>query len=151
MGYTHYYRGWLTLNEERIEDIQRIIDASGIQIAGPNGVGQPELEAGDHFALNGAGEEMYEIFSLVNGVNHSGGIDSFCKTGRMPYDVVVCAILLRAANRSKLVVESDGDWNDPEEWVPARQLYFDVFGEEATKPKLLRAGSPAVELELELV
>jgi hypothetical protein len=144
MGYTHYYRGWLTLNEALIEDIKRIIDASGVQIAGPNGVGLPELVAGEGISLNGAGEEMHETFSLVHGVNHTG-IESFCKTAREPYDLVVCTILLRASNRSKLVVQSDGDWNN-EEWVAARELYLDIFGEEARKPKHLREATPAPQL-----
>jgi hypothetical protein len=47
-----------------------------------------------------------------------------------PYDVVVCAILLRATlTIPSFVIESDGEW-DQAEWANARNLYTSVFGED---------------------
>lgn len=141
MGYTHSFRGWLTISEQFIEDTQRIIDASGVEICGSWGIGEPELEAGVSISLNGSriNDEGHESLNLVHGVNHTMG--SFCKTARKGYDVVVATVLLRAATVSRtFVVESDGDWNE-DEWLAARTLYYNVFGAEASKPKHMRANS----------
>lgn len=141
MGYTHYFRGWLTISEQLIEDTHRIIDASGVEICGGWGVGEPELEAGAVINLNGSriNDEWHESLNLVHGVNHTMG--SFCKTARKAYDVVVATVLLRAATVSRnFVVQSDGDWNE-EEWIEARTLYYNVFGAEAPKPKHMRANT----------
>lgn len=150
MGYTHYWSGWLTVSAELIEDVQRLIDASGIAIADGQGSGQPVLLERDHIALNGFGEEGHETLWLEHGVNHKSA-GSFCKTARKPYDRVVAAVLLRAEWRSqRFYIRSDGDWNE-EEWVAARQLYFDVFDEVPAKPKDLSANTryfPPVGLQV---
>lgn len=131
MGYTHYFRGYLLLNEELLEDVKRIIKASGVPIRGWDGTGDPVIDE-DEIVLNGDAEtdEDHETFSLVNGVNHS----NFCKTARKDYDVVVTTILLRASHYSKrFKVESDG-YFDPD-WDDARVLYARLFGEDAVKPE----------------
>lgn len=141
MGYTHYFRGWLTISEQLIEDVQNIIDASGVEICDSWGEGQPELLEGELISLNGSrvNEEWHESLNLVHGVNHTMG--SFCKTARKAYDVVVATVLLRAATVSRnFVVQSDGDWNE-EEWLAARTLYYNVFGSEAPMPKHMRANA----------
>jgi len=131
MGYTHYFRGYLLLNDELLEDVKRIIKASGVKIGDGLGEGEPIIDA-DEIVLNGdaATDEDYETFSLVNGVNHS----NFCKTARKEYDVVVTAILLRASHYSKrFKVQSDGYFDS--DWADGRALYSRVFGEEAVKPE----------------
>jgi len=134
MGYTHYYRGWVTLSESLVDDIRRIATASGVRLNDYDGTGEPVFEPENMVRLNGcaADEADYETFTLVHGVNHS---DSLCKTGRRPYDVVVATILLRASIRSRrFKIKSDGEWNE-DEWQAARGLYFAVFGELPNKPE----------------
>ncbi len=108
MGYTHYWRGWVTLSDSFITDVQAIIEQSGVTIAGWDGEGEPTL-TNEEIRLNGSvvGDNDHETFLLINGVNRS---TSFCKTAHKPYDIVVAAILLRAANLNKgFKVESDGN------------------------------------------
>ena len=66
-----------------------------------------------------------------------GDSDDFCKTARMPYDKVVTAILIRAAQllgdeymdkSGRREIRSDGDW---EEWDEGRQLVKKVFPNDA--------------------
>jgi hypothetical protein len=59
---------------------------------------------------------------------------SYCKTAQKPYDVVVCALLMRA----KLIfgdgieIRSDGDFDT--DWARARTLYLLAYGESAASP-----------------
>jgi len=54
-----------------------------------------------------------------------GGYFSFCKTRRLPYDLLVCAVLILLKHHfPKSEVSSDGDYSD---WVPAREWYQSVF------------------------
>lgn len=131
MGYTHYYRGWVTLNADFLEEVQQIIDNSDADIRDWNGFGLPKLTK-DEIRLNGTDEDdnSHETFVLVNGVNHS---TSFCKTNLKPYDEVVGAILLRASYHNKAFkIKNDGDW--VKDWQLARALYFETFGVEAERP-----------------
>jgi hypothetical protein len=140
MGYTHYWRGWVGLSDWFQNEIHAIIDASGVDIAGGDGTGLPIIDEVD-LVLNGSksNDEDYETFVLEHGVNHGG----FCKTAHMPYDSVVCTILLRASSRNKsFKVRSDGKWDSPD-WIAARDLYFYVFKEEAVKPEEINISSPA--------
>jgi hypothetical protein len=129
VGYSHYWEGTPILSNEVIEDIAKIIEGSAVKIGDGLGEGKPILTP-DEVRFNGwaADGEDYETFS----VSASGGSD-FCKTGREPYDVVVCAALLRIREESPdFRIESDGEWDDPDEWVRARELYFETFGRETT-------------------
>jgi hypothetical protein len=55
-----------------------------------------------------------------------------CKTNWKPYDLVVCAILIRAHQHlpDAFVFDSDGHWNDPC-WRDAQDLIARVFGPDA--------------------
>jgi hypothetical protein len=131
MGYTHYFRGWVTLNDELIADINEIIKNSTARIR--NGLGEDEpIVTLDEVLINGDADEDldHETLQLVPGVNHS----NFCKTARKPYDEVVGAILLRvSAKNSRFKVSSDGNWTNGD-WDEPRALYARTFGEEAVKP-----------------
>lgn len=136
MGYTHYWRGWVTLSDTFVADVRTIIEHSGVTICGWDGEGVPEI-TNEEIRLNGSviDDNDHETFLLVDGVNHSS---SFCKTAHKPYDVVVATILLRAANINKgFKVRSDGDWEN-EDWIAARDLYFMVFKEQANRPDEVR-------------
>jgi hypothetical protein len=135
MGYTHYYRGWVTLGDYFMDDVHRLIAAAGVKLTGAIGEDDPTLEEFDRIILNGLGEAGHEHFVLNHGVNHTG---SFVKTERKEYDTLVAAILLRASNRSRgFKLSSDGAW-DCDDWLEARQLYTAVFGELPIKPNEMR-------------
>lgn len=89
----------------------------------PRRAGSPELTLEDGIWLNGSealGED-YETFHLP-GTNGPDGtaLDSFCKTGRRPYDTVVAAIHISAAIRNGQRFETDGTWED---WAAAVELF----------------------------
>lgn len=63
-----------------------------------------------------------------------------CTTNRQPYDLVVCAVLIRAGVHygPSARITSDGGWDGSTldgrwwpEWVPARQLVAELFGPDA--------------------
>lgn len=122
MGYTHRSID-STATPAVIADACAIIDAAGIAICGPDGTGTPELTAEDGIWLNGSealGED-YETFHLPGTDGADGtGLDSFCKTGRRPYDTVVAAIYISAAVRNGQRFETDGTWED---WADAVELF----------------------------
>lgn len=125
-------------------DAKRIFDwaaETGIPLAGYDPAadeyttGAP-LQGEGMIAFNGVGADEYETFvleldplawarenpddrwgrHLLAGYEHSGRMESFCKTNRLPYDVVVGLVLLRAAARLPgFTMRSDGKWND--EWL----------------------------------
>lgn len=128
MGYTHYWTLGHPLAPEDIAalapDVRRIVEASGLAIAGPHGDGEPGYGP-DTIALNGADPDAYESFILAVG---DDGFD-FCKTGERPYDVVVTAILLLLRDHLGYGVDlsSDGDAGD---WEPGRLLASRALGRE---------------------
>jgi len=170
MGYTHYWSinpndptliaAWPQL----VEDAQKIaqaadkgeingvvIETNGVPLADWDGkAGSTPQFTETEIGFNGVGEDSHENFrlSLAPEFNRrvAAGDEAFtwafCKTARKPYDVVVCAILLRAVQLapSAIVVGSDGSWDD--EWLNgawdgvlgARPLVADLFGTD--KPDL---------------
>lgn len=137
MGYTHYWEcqpdgeqfkaAW----SQFCSDTARILEAvtgRGVQLAGPDGTGQPEVSEELGVAFNGSEEfkEDYETFAIaLQGRGHD-----FCKTGIMPYDLAVTAVLLRLHMLAPADVrlDSDGAWHD---WKPARDLLTELFPEQA--------------------
>jgi hypothetical protein len=143
MGYTTYFQFDLETDEgvweetfpKIAEDARRIISAAkkqGIKIAGSDGKGKPEITK-SVIALNGKGEEAYESFILTP--YEGEGWDHFCKTARMPYDLVVSAILIRAKERSgrSITIQSDGHF-DEDQWQAAARLIEEVFGYTPSNP-----------------
>ncbi|KAF3935095.1 hypothetical protein ABW19_dt0205777 [Dactylella cylindrospora] len=131
MGYTHYWRGTLTLTDPLISDIHKLLSVTSISIRGPSGTGDPTISTTDGIHLNGnsSTDGTCEPFSLTSGTVSFG----FCKTARYPYDTVVGAVLLRCAHYCpEFSVSSDGFWD---EWEEARELYEEAFGAEAARPE----------------
>ena len=131
MGYTHYYSGPRVITEAALEDIQKIIDASGVPIMGGDGSdgSEPTLTL-ELVNLNGREDDSHENFAVST---TGDSIDwGFCKTARKPYDKVVGAILLRIREDSpQFNISSDGSWS---EWRPARRLFTKVMGREPIHP-----------------
>lgn len=132
-------------------DTMRIFDAAGglgIRLAGGNGWrdSAPLVDEGGIW-LNGARPDDAEPFAWPS-VPLSPWWSSMpghrwwdaCATDRQPYDLIVCAILIRArAHYGESVrITSDGRWHGSDgdgrpwpEWMPARQLVIELFGADA--------------------
>lgn len=124
MGYTHYWYQHKNIPAQDWADIcrvaRKVVKASGVLVTreytdarGPD----IKTKAG-HIRLNGYGEEGHETFCLARKMRQpydwetdQGYRFGFCKTARKPYDTVVLAILLYAAQKAPtcLMVSSDGD------------------------------------------
>jgi hypothetical protein len=129
MGFTRYWKSSTAFDPaafaEFASDARRIVDAArlgDIDIAGPLGEGDPVL-TDEEIALNGRGDNGHETFAI--GANDGPISFDFCKTARKPYDVVVCAILLRAERHLGLSVSGDGDEEDDR---PGHEVVARLFG-----------------------
>ena len=97
MGYTHYF-GFKTgakIDTERwnkaIELGKACAKASGVEIAGYDGTGEPVF-TDKEISFNGKGDKLSnETFYLESKGRYTHG---FCKTELKPYDIVVCCFLL---------------------------------------------------------
>jgi hypothetical protein len=133
MGYSHYWRqgdiapgSWARLASD-VASVVGYYDQMNPdhRLAGIDGNGTPEI-SDVRIALNGRQpDDDCESFVLTPAAEWS-----FCKTQWQPYDVVVCAVLLRATlTIPGFDIESDGAWGDAE-WIKAREMYAVVFGED---------------------
>jgi hypothetical protein len=151
VGYTHYWA--LDPDAAGVDegfartaaDAARIIAAAGIPVSrDPEEATQPPEVTSEVIWLNGIGEDGHEPLMLRR--NPSAAARDWeaqqaaelgywwdsCKTNWKPYDLVVCAILIRAHHHlpDALVFDSDGHWDDPS-WRDARDLIVRVFGPDA--------------------
>jgi hypothetical protein len=131
MGYTHYWSNpgispelWSTFRDDVgriVAGYQRLEPEHGL--AGPDGEGEPLINE-EAIALNGQTPDWFESFIITPAAGRG-----FCKTQWRPYDLVVCAVLLRATvTIPRFDIHSDGRWDNPG-WVAARSLYESIFGE----------------------
>lgn len=128
MGYTHYWRIKRDAKGDERNTILTYANAVLLEhadiVAGPNGTGEPIVNARG-ILLNGKGSRRYETFNL----GFKKEKFAFCKTGRMPYDIVVVALLTIATRvaPSAYSMSSDGNEND---LSPGRWLAAKVMGDE---------------------
>ena len=103
MGLTRYFNCHVTLTPELAHNVQNIIDASSVSLAGPDGSGVPEVTTG-RVSFNGAGSDSGEPFTLTNGNNAS-----YCTTDGKPYDAVIVEIfnLLKTIDKD-FYTDTDG-------------------------------------------
>lgn len=141
MGYTHYWsydrdfdRRALGLALLDAREIVKAVQARGISLRGGMGLGEPMVGEGICFNGDASTNEDHEGFLFpMSTVGEEeamalhGQLWDFCKTGRAPYDLAVCAVLLVLKHHlgSKLRVGSDGDSG---EWQPAVDLVKELFG-----------------------
>ncbi|KAH6973344.1 hypothetical protein EDB80DRAFT_693377 [Ilyonectria destructans] len=120
MGYSHIWRivdpaSWRIILPKLVEDSHKIIDRADVHVQCESDDGSPPILDGEGgIRFNGPGDDGHETFSLSHG-------DGLCKTDRKPYDLVVCAILLRAYQLvpDAIRIGSDGRWED---WEEARTM-----------------------------
>jgi hypothetical protein len=112
MGYTHYWHQAAGIPADLFAEIARdakvIVQNSPVPLAGWDGTGEPEI-SDTEVGLNGADPDDYETFVL----RPEASDFNFCKTGERPYDIVVTAILFRAAKLCQergvsFTIDSDG-------------------------------------------
>lgn len=140
MGYTHYFKAKEDLDKDLFslwaDQVQLIISEArnkGIEISGWDGTGSPEI-TDELVSFNGSGDESFETFRLTRQKDPKAW--TFCKTGRSPYDPVVCASLisLNMIFGDKVEVSSDGCWDDESEWVQGANLFEATLSAKARRP-----------------
>jgi hypothetical protein len=133
MGKTHYWTRPTELPAEgfakAVADVQRVLQASSVPVAGFEGVGHPILTR-DSIVLNGqapAACEPFEIRAVEFDRRGRDRFTSYCKTQGMPYDLVVKAalIVLREHLGDHIAVTSD---ENDESWSEARSLVQSILG-----------------------
>jgi len=133
MGWTHYWERPTELPEQdftsAVRDVETLVAASSIGLGGFDGSGHPVLES-DHVVLNGQSPQACEPFELSRVQFDRRGrasVFSYCKTGGMPYDLLVqgALIIFRRYFGESLIVTSDGSDSN---WQPARELVQDTLG-----------------------
>jgi len=157
MGYSHYWYRIETptgpLPPEPADayarlaaDTHTIVDAAAVELA--DGAATPGSRAvidDDGIWLNSAPPLDVETFAWPSQAGREPWWTTrpgerwwdACKTNRQPYDLVVCAVLIRAGTHygPSLQVSSDGAWDGSTidgrfwpEWTAARRLVVDLFG-----------------------
>lgn len=148
MGYTHYWsikrpigaRKWGLIGH----DIMELIVASPVPVQFENDDPKPAYVGSDMIRFNGTGDGGYETFLLEPGRTNF----EFCKTGRRPYDIMVCAALIVLQHHAGKSVEvsSDGgmdgtiaDYAGPhdKEWDDALAFVQCVLGNIYEMPPLI--------------
>lgn len=148
MGYTHYWtvkRPFTTKQWAIIcADTRALFEKSVIVLVGDEEDQQSEpIADSKQIRFNGAGDGMYETFLLSKGID-----DAFCKTARMPYDLIVCAVLIVANKHApkSITITSDGgmasfvdDYPGPHdsEWDAALAFVRQVLGADYKLPRFI--------------
>lgn len=145
MGYTHYYSQKTDCPREQWQEIIEktrhlfsFLDLNKFPVSLGNCAGTPgtkPLLSDWSIRFNGIHPFICETFSLsrlkdlenaiLTGDNNEYAFEC-CKTRQMPYDLVVCTVLLIANSVAPDVwlIQSDGEYSD---WQPAIVLYTRVF------------------------
>jgi hypothetical protein len=127
MGYTHYWSVVDPIDDvtwkQVCKDTRRLIAASPEPLAFESGApSEPPLVNKKTIRFNAKGDRGHETLLLTPERKRF----DFCKTAPQPYDLVVCAVLAAARDRSKAIsVRSDGDSGD---WAPALAWASEVLG-----------------------
>ena len=132
MGYTHAWILKDTTQDLKVpqiaQDIRSIVSASEMNIV--NRWMQPHTEpeiTDSNICFNGVPGDGYEPFFYPPNPEwqtQTKEVFDFCKTQKLPYDVVVCAALLAIKHHldDQVTVSSNGKFTNPE-WQAAYHLY----------------------------
>ncbi|KAK6335517.1 hypothetical protein TWF696_002290 [Orbilia brochopaga] len=134
--YRHFWIGTPVASPALLQDLTTLLTAaaSSIPLAGPNGTDLPILGS-TTLIFNGASPKTFQTFYMPLRPPDSppNPWTGRCATVHKPYDAVVGAVLLLCQfHEPGFVICSFGDWSG--DWLPARELYLEVFGEEAERP-----------------
>ncbi|MEU8001565.1 hypothetical protein AB0B66_10430 [Catellatospora sp. NPDC049111] len=163
MGYSHsftiqpghdiYASMWPGLLEDAVTIVDAV-KAKGIEINGPSGLGTPRLHPSRGIAFNGsriAGSQC-DSFHLdspapIAGADRSCRRYRYVKTDANPYDLAVCAVLLRMKMLMPdiVAVGNPGVWDDT---AAGRSLVVDLFGGPDPGPDLFADPTDGLVLSL---
>lgn len=133
MGWTHYWERPTELQEQAFSravlDLQTLAGVCPNGVSGFDGTGEPVFEA-DHVVFNGQSPKACEPFEISRVEFDRRGRDtvfSYCKTERLPYDIMVqgALIVFRHHLGQSIRVTSDGD---DAVWQPAREFVQNALG-----------------------
>lgn len=91
-----------------------------IEIGNSDGSKLKPIFENTYISFNGMGKNSHETFEI----NFNNTDWDFCKTARKPYDLLVCACLLAAADILNYEISSDGNFED---WEPAMKFYAETL------------------------
>jgi hypothetical protein len=119
MGYTHYFNNIATTDEQWNlinKDVNTILANTDIPL-------EVEIRE-DIILINGTEDEQCETLVIRKDTNRW----DFCKTRGLPYDEIVCAVLIiyQYHMGDKVDVGSDGDLED-EGWANAYEMVKTLF------------------------
>lgn len=150
MGYSHYVHQKKTIPQRQWERICmktfQVLDYCAgrkIRINYEYDVPKPPQVNDEVIRFNGWGPEGHETFmlhkkkpDLQSWQEKGDDYFNFCKTARKPYDLAVTLVMLVIISEAPkcVTLSSDGDWDAEDEWVPARNVYKELFGEEPSCP-----------------
>lgn len=135
MGYTHYWSQkraftadkWRDASQHIGEILKHAEHVRGIPLANANGDAgsRPEFLRAE-IMLNGVGDSAHETFAVSRKPDRKQiNTNSFCKTARKPYDIVVKACLSYLSTVAEIFdVTSDGDGS---EWLDGVELARDAL------------------------
>lgn len=156
MGYSHYWHRPEVLDRDRFnklcDDMKELLSATpqfsqsaggyysdipitlvDVEIAESHGDGKSAIIVFDGLDEEGEPYCSFALPQILSPEEYAGysrnayGVLQWCKTARLPYDVVVCAALMRVRHYfGEVLVQSDGKAKD---WEDAVRLYRTVFGE----------------------
>jgi hypothetical protein len=155
-GYSHYYT-WNKPPDEAalracISEMRLVIEAQKGILGGPEGEGQPILEAA-HLIFNGIGDLAHEPFDFPGTIKRDPPFENVpdgfngCKTLGKPYDAVVTACLLVARDHftpDVLGIGSDGSFREGD-WNDGIALYHSVLHREPKDPIAGDTISPEIQ------
>ena len=131
MGYTHYW-SHSKVDQKNFDalakDVKAILKKTKVEVRFEYDDSSPPKVDDESIQFNGVGNEGHETFILTPKAVEF----EFCKTARKPYDEVVTACLLAAADHiPDISIRSDGIWA---EWEDGRALYEKVTKRKAKRP-----------------
>jgi len=133
MGLTHHWRRPTELPGEAFRaaagDVRQLLAGDETELAGFDGTGDPIL-SGERIVFNGTRPRACEPFEMaVVEFDRRGRpeVSGFCKTGHLPYDLYVRAVLIVLAHHLPEDLEVTSD-EAGEQWQPARDLVRERLG-----------------------
>jgi len=148
MGYTHYWKSEQEFTPKQWTKLcqvtKAIFDATDIPVQYEYDDNRSPEISPQHIRFNGVENDRHETFVLNCGLIEF----DFCKTACKPYDEIVVAILIAAADINKeFSWSSDGD-GDPDAFTAGKTLYSNALNPSVKlRPLSTHAAAKAIRNE----
>jgi hypothetical protein len=133
MGYTHFWKREPRLSEVMfqsvINDLQKVLADIDIPLAGSEGEGEPFLSL-DKIVFNGVagqGCENFRVLRVDAPRMDRSKVHSFCKTQKLPYDLVVQVALIIMKHYFSKAIKVSSNGVD-EDWQKAKDICQENLG-----------------------